>query len=529
MSIDKPISSSPPSFSANDLNTCIEVLEKFNSKAAYPLLESNEYNNLRPLIRDLFLAEKRLKKKKLKNERHQTKLIDRKTKNSCLLRSGREKKLEQLQLQNILVPDGTVQIQSTKPEIESGNSSLLNVSQRLLHPKPCYICKLKYRTLHYFYDSLCPACAQLNFEKRLQTTDLSNHIALVTGGRVKIGYRIVLKLLRANCFVIATSRFPIDLLNRLNNELDFNEWKNRINIYGVDFRYSQLIEQFTQMLIDKYDRLDFLINNACQTIQRPKEFYQHLIYNERLINYSILPNDHQQILDGNLQFYKRLLPSFNRFLYQSSSSLSLALPSSIEDSNEISKIPSIDNKTLFDVNQQPIDFRSTNSWMLRLADLSTTEINEVLTINTLAPFILNSKLKVLMADKHPDPESKKFIINVSAMEGSFTRKSKTDRHPHTNAAKAALNMMTRTSASDYKNSNIYMVSVDTGWINDEKPIKLAFQFMSQRDFQTPLDEEDAAARVLDPIINTYRQLADGKTDIDIPYGCFLKDYHPCNW
>jgi NAD(P)-dependent dehydrogenase (short-subunit alcohol dehydrogenase family) len=286
-----------------------------------------------------------------------------------------------------------------------------------------------------------------------------------------------------------------------------------VHIYGVDFRYSQLIEQFTLMLIEKYKRLDFLINNACQTIQKPKEFYQHLIPNERLINYSILSNDHQQILDGNLQFYKQFSPSSNQLLHQS-------------NSNQLSLIT---NQISFDVNQQPIDFRSTNSWMLRLADLSTNEMNEVFTINTLAPFILNSKLKVLMADKHPEPDSIKFIINVSAMEGSFSRTTKTDRHPHTNAAKAALNMMTRTSASDYKKSNIYMVSVDTGWINDEKPLERAFQSMIQQDFQTPLDEEDAAARVLDPIINTYRQLAEGKTDIDIPYGCFLKDYHLCDW
>jgi NAD(P)-dependent dehydrogenase (short-subunit alcohol dehydrogenase family) len=115
------------------------------------------------------------------------------------------------------------------------------------------------------------------------------------------------------------------------------------------------------------------------------------------------------------------------------------------------------------------------------------------------------------------------------MEGSFSRKNKTDRHPHTNAAKAALNMMTRTSSNDYKKSNIYMISIDTGWINDEKPLEKAFKTMIQQDFQTPLDEEDAAARVLDPIINTYRQLAEGKTDIDIPYGCFLKDYHLCDW
>jgi len=134
-----------------------------------------------------------------------------------------------------------------------------------------------------------------------------------------------------------------------------------------------------------------------------------------------------------------------------------------------------------------------------------------------------------MTDKHPNPDSIKFIINVSAMEGSFSRVNKTDRHPHTNAAKAALNMMTRTSAIDYKQSNIYMVSVDTGWINDKNPLEKAMKLMINRDFQTPLDEEDAAARVLDPIIDTYRQIAEGKTDLNIPYGCFLKDYSVCNW
>ncbi|CAF0875432.1 unnamed protein product [Adineta steineri] len=501
MSIDEPISS-------NDLETCITVLGKFNSQKSYSLLESNEFNELRPLVHSLFHIEKRIKRKRLQDERLQLKLQDQKAKNSCLLRSGRAEKLQQLQLQHILVPDGTVQIQSI---------TSTNIAQRLLKSLPCYICKLKYRTLHFFYDRLCPSCAKFNYEKRIQTTDLSNCVALVTGGRVKIGYRIVLKLLHANCFVIATSRFPMDLLNRLKNEHDFNEWKDRMHVYAVDFRYSQLIEQFTQMIIEKYDRLDFLINNACQTIQRPKEFYQHLFSNERLTNYSLLSNDQLQILDGNLQFYTQLVPSSNKLLHHTSSSTNDSTSSSI-----ISTIS-------FDVNHQPIDFRSNNSWMLRLDQLSTMEMNEVFAINTLAPFILNSKLKILMTDKHPDRESKKFIINVSAMEGSFSRKNKTDRHPHTNAAKAALNMMTRTSANDYQKSNIYMISVDTGWINDEKPLHKAYECMTNYDFQTPLDEEDAAARVLDPIIDTYRQLAEGKTNINIPYGCFLKDYHPCDW
>jgi len=448
MSIDEPSSST--SISSIELETCIKVLSKFQANDEYPSIESNEFNLIRPLIHNLYNIGKRSQRKKQQNNRRQTRLIDRKAKNSCLLRSGRAEKLQQLQLEHILVPDGVVQLESTKENNE------ISIPQQLIESNSCYICKLKYRTLHYFYDRLCPSCAKLNYEKRFQTTDLKNCIALVTGGRVKIGYRIVLKLLRANCFVITTSRFPMDFLNRLNKEQDFEQWKDRIHIYGVDFRYSQLIEFFTEMLIEKYDRLDFLINNACQTIRRPNEYYQHLINHERLTNYSFLSNDQQKILDGNLQFYQRLLPLSNQI--QNSSCL-LSLPSR---NNTIEEKSSMISNTSFDVNQQPIDLRSINSWLLRLADLSTIEINEVLTINTLAPFILNSKLKILMADKHPNPDSIKFIINVSAMEGSFSRSNKTDRHPHTNAAKAALNMMTRTSAIDYKRSNIYMVSVDTG-------------------------------------------------------------------
>ncbi|CAF1047157.1 unnamed protein product [Adineta ricciae] len=511
MSIDEPI---PPSVSSEDLETCIRVLEKVASHKAYSQLESTIHDRLQPVLHSLFHIQKRLKRKRLVDHRAQLRQTDTKAKNSCLLRAGRAEKLQQLQLQHVLVPDGTVPTSA----ITSSNGS-----QRLLKSIPCYICKLKFRTLHFFYDSLCPSCAALNFSKRNQTSDLSKRIALVTGGRLKIGYRIVLKLLRANCFVIATSRFPIDFLNRLNKERDFDEWKSRIHIYAVDFRCARLIEEFTQMIIEKYDRLDFLINNACQTIQRPQEFYQHLVKHERLASYALLPLDQQTIVDGNLQFYKQLFPFSTQFLEHAPTSLPIS--STFNDSMSSSLI----NTTSFDVNNQLIDFRPTNSWMLRLADLSSIEVAEVLSINTLAPFILNSKLKVLMVDKHPESECAKFIINVSAMEGSFSRKNKTSRHPHTNAAKAALNMMTRTSASDYKKSNIYMVSVDTGWINDEKPLGIAYKTMIERDFQTPLDEEDAAARVLDPIIDTYRQVAEGKTDINIPYGCFLKDYQKCDW
>jgi NAD(P)-dependent dehydrogenase (short-subunit alcohol dehydrogenase family) len=178
-----------------------------------------------------------------------------------------------------------------------------------------------------------------------------------------------------------------------------------------------------------------------------------------------------------------------------------------------------------DINRQQVDLRTHNSWTMKLDEVSSPELAEVFAINAMAPAILNARLKSLMAR---DEKSMKFIVNVSAMEGKFYR-FKSECHPHTNMAKAALNMMTRTSAQDYVKSKIYMTAVDTGWINDEKPMEKAMAHAKKHKFQTPLDEIDAAARVLDPIIGPLNQIAQGKTDVEPPWGVFLKDYMKCEW
>jgi NAD(P)-dependent dehydrogenase (short-subunit alcohol dehydrogenase family) len=178
-----------------------------------------------------------------------------------------------------------------------------------------------------------------------------------------------------------------------------------------------------------------------------------------------------------------------------------------------------------DVNGQQVDLRRENSWMLRLHQVSTDEMAEVLTINTMAPAVINARLKVCMERNAKDW---KFIVNVSAMEGKFYR-YKSKNHPHTNMAKAALNMMTRTSAQDYVTSLIYMTAVDTGWINDEKPVELAVQHERMHNFQTPIDEVDAASRVLDPVISPLLQREQGVAGVSPPWGVFLKDYQKCEW
>jgi NAD(P)-dependent dehydrogenase (short-subunit alcohol dehydrogenase family) len=156
---------------------------------------------------------------------------------------------------------------------------------------------------------------------------------------------------------------------------------------------------------------------------------------------------------------------------------------------------------------------------LPLDQVSLIELLEVQLVNAIAPFLLNARLKPLLLrhktfDKH--------IVNVSAMEGQFYRRFKTDKHPHTNMAKAALNMMTRTSASDYAREGIFMNSVDTGWVTDEDPLHLAERKTADCGFHPPLDIVDGAARIVDPIfdgINTGRHV----------WGQMLKDYKPTAW
>ena len=398
------------------------------------------------------------------------------------------------------------------PLVSTAAGALAGVLRRA---RPCYGCKRDYVEVDAFYHQLCPGCAAVNRAHRDARTDLRGRRALLTGGRAKIGIYIALRLLRDGAHTTVTTRFPGDAVRRFTATPDSADWLHRLRIVGIDLRDPAQVVALADS-VAAAGRLDILINNAAQTVRRSPGAYGPLAAAEseplpagplpELLTFDHISDAHPLALTGSLSEHPLPHPQGRRGA--EISRLALLAGSAATE---------LEAGCPIDAGGLVPDRHRVNSWTRRVGEVDPLELLEVQLCNTTAPFILISRLRAVLA---ASPARRTYVVNVSAMEGVFGRGYKGPGHPHTNMAKAALNMLTRTSAAEMLTDRILMTSVDTGWITDERPHFTKVRLAAEG-FHAPLDLVDGAARVYHPIVA-------GEAGDDL-FGCFLKDYREASW
>ncbi|MEV0999423.1 SDR family NAD(P)-dependent oxidoreductase [Nonomuraea sp. NPDC050202] len=418
----------------------------------------------------------------------------------------------------------------------------------LRRPRHCYVCKRLYSRVHHFYHRLCPDCAVDNLARRTARADLAGRRMLLTGGRVKIGHELALMSLRDGAEVMVTTRFPADAARRFAAAPDAGRWWGRLSVAALDLRDPRQVVALTDRLLAEGAPIDILVNNAAQTLRRPAFSYAALAAAEATPHDTDLPvwtapgftppgtgvprpalraapgADGHEAPRGHARMQTHAgshrTPAPAGPLPDTAGPLPDAtglLPDTAGLLPDTTGLLPDTAGLLPDVAGLLPDPSATNSWSARLGGVEPVDLLEAQLVNAVAPFLLADRLLPLMlASPHP----RRYVVNVSAVEGQFATANKTGGHPHTNMAKAALNMLTRTSAGELAARHVYMCSVDTGWITDEKPLPDR-ERRAGTGWRTPLDVVDGAARVYDPIVR-------GEAG-DPVHGVLLKDYREVPW
>ncbi len=412
--------------------------------------------------------------------------ISKKAKKSNRKESYSTKKKEDLQtIQNSEISKKALENTTVFQEAASENSQSYT---KLNIPKNCYCCNESFVFAHSFYNRLCPKCAELNYENRFKQLDLSNRNVILTGGRVKIGYATALKMLRSNAHVTVTTRFPASALDLFRQEKDYADWAANLVLFGLDLRNLKSVENFINYYKNTHETLDILINNAAQTIKYTDQYYTPLIAKEQQLALGFTKQKNLIVNETPVANVKLL-------------------------ENHV-------NSSYLELNRfgQPVDTREKNSWNATLEEISMQELIEVNLINQIAPYFLIKELLPLLKNSTFE---KKHIINVTSSEGQFSYSNKTMFHPHTNMTKAALNMMTRTSAMNFEKDNIYMNAVDVGWVSTGARETLRKK-QFEKGYIPPLDPVDGASRIVHPIY-------ENEKNNTIFTGKLLKNYCIVDW
>ncbi len=381
----------------------------------------------------------------------------------------------------------------------------------LMESRACYVCKRRYTAVDAFYHQLCPGCARESHARRGARTDLTGRRALLTGGRAKIGMHLALRLLRDGAHTTITTRFPRDAVRRFTQMPDAAEWLHRLRVVGVDLRDPAQVVALAES-VAAAGPLDVLINNAAQTVRRSAAAYAPLQEAERAPLPAGVPLPEVVSFARGAAGATHEIAGGEHWSPSPEALTALALAAG-------SASPALAaRRTAVDAGGLIPDLHGTNSWVQPVEAVDPVELLEVQLCNVTAPFVLVSRLRGALA---ASPARRSYVVNVSAMEGQFSRGYKGPGHPHTNMAKAALNMLTRTSAEEmFVEDGILMTAVDTGWITDERPHPTRLR-LADAGFHAPLDLVDGAARVYDPIVR-------GERGEDLR-GVFLKDYAPAPW